>query len=137
MYNPPSMRAAMAYRTVGAESSIVDASPHRLIELLFDGLEQALQAALGALARGDLAQKGLQLMRSVRFLEEGLNGGLNVAQGGDLAVKLRDLYDYCINRLTVANLRNDSAAIAEVVSLIAPVAQSWKEIGQTPAAQAA
>ena len=63
MYNPPSMRAAMAYRTVGAESSIVDASPHRLIELLFDGLEQALQAALGALARGDLAQKGLQLMR--------------------------------------------------------------------------
>lgn len=137
MYNPPSMRAAMAYRTVGAESSIVDASPHRLIELLFDGLEQALQAALGALARGDLAQKGLQLMRSVRFLEEGLKGGLNVAQGGDLAVKLRDLYDYCINRLTVANLRNDSAAIAEVVSLIAPVAQSWKEIGQTPAAQAA
>ena len=137
MYNPPSMRAAMAYRTVGAESSIVDASPHRLIELLFDGLEQALQAALGALARGDLAQKGLQLMRSVRFLEEGLKGGLNVAQGGDLAVKLRDLYDYCINRLTVANLRNESAAIAEVVSLIAPVAQSWKEIGQTPAAQAA
>ena len=137
MYNPPSMRAAMAYRTVGAESSIVDASPHRLIELLVDGLEQALQAALGALARGDLAQKGLQLMRSVRFLEEGLKGGLNVAQGGDLAVKLRDLYDYCINRLTVANLRNDSAAIAEVVSLIAPVAQSWKEIGQTPAAQAA
>lgn len=137
MYNPPSIRAAMAYRTVGAESSIVDASPHRLIELLFDGLEQSLQAASGALARGDMAQKGMQLMRSVRFLEEGLKGGLNDAQGGDLAVRLRSLYDYCINRLTMANLRNDGAAIAEVASLIAPVAQSWKEIGQTPAAKAA
>jgi len=64
----------------------------------------------------------------VRILEEGLKAGLNPAEGGELAQNLRALYDYCVKRLTEANLRNDDAAVAEVVALIEPLAQSWKDI---------
>lgn len=128
MYTPPSLRVANAYRTVAATSSVDGATPHRLIELLFDGLLQAVNAARGALERGDVALKGTQIQRAVRLLEEGLKGGLDEARGGELAQRLRSLYDYCIDRLTLANLNNDGAALAEVAALIAPVADGWKAI---------
>lgn len=132
MYTPPSLRAANAYKSVGVQSSVDGASPHQLVALLFDGLQQAVQAAAGALQRGDVSGKGVQILRAVRFLEEGLKGGLDAERGGALAEQLRSLYDYCIERLTLANLRNDAALLVEVAALIAPVAQGWKEIGRQP-----
>ena len=129
MYTPVSSRAASAYRQVGVQSAVDGASPHMLIKMLFDGLVQSLNAARGALQRGDIAEKGRQLGKAVRILEEGLKGGLNPAQGGDIARNLAALYDYCVSRLTFANMRNDIALVEEVVSLVTPVAQSWSEIG--------
>ena len=136
MYTPVSSRAASAYRQVGVQSGVDGASPHTLIKMLFDGLIQSLNAARGALQRGDIAEKGRQIGKAVRILEEGLKGGLNPAQGGEIAGNLAALYDYCVSRLTLANMRNDLALVEEVVSLIAPVAQSWSEIGTNNGAAA-
>ena len=136
MYTPVSSRAASAYRQVGVQSGVDGASPHTLIKMLFDGLIQSLNAARGALQRGDIAEKGRQIGKAVRILEEGLKGGLNPAQGGEIARNLAALYDYCVSRLTLANMRNDLALVEEVVSLIAPVAQSWSEIGPNNGAAA-
>lgn len=136
MYTPVSSRAASAYRQVGVQSGVDGASPHTLIKMLFDGLIQSLNAARGALQRGDIAEKGRQIGKAVRILEEGLKGGLNPAQGGEIAGNLAALYDYCVSRLTLANMRNDLALVEEVVSLIAPVAQSWSEIGPNNGAAA-
>ena len=129
MYTPVSSRAASAYRQVGVQSGVDGASPHMLIKMLFDGLVLSLNAARGAMQRGEVEEKGRHLGKAVRILEEGLKGGLNPAQGGELVVNLRALYDYCIKRLTLANLRNDVSLVEEVVELIAPVAQSWDQIG--------
>jgi flagellar protein FliS len=137
MYTPPSLRAAMAYKNVGAQSSVEFASPHQLIDLLFDGLLVALASARGALQRGDVAAKGVQIMRAVRLLNEGLKAGLDKERGGALAERLASLYDYCIERLTLANVRNDGEMLAEVAALIAPVAQGWKEIGRPSVGQPA
>ncbi len=136
MYTPVSSRAASAYRQVGVQSGVDGASLHTLIKMLFDGLIQSLNAARGALQRGDIAEKGRQIGKAVRILEEGLKGGLNPAQGGEIASNLAALYDYCVSRLTLANMRNDLALVEEVVSLIAPVAQSWSEIGTNNGAAA-
>ena len=136
MYTPVSSRAASAYRQVGVQSGVDSASPHMLIKMLFDGLIQSLNAARGALQRGDIAEKGRQIGKAVRILEEGLKGGLNPAQGGEIAGNLAALYDYCVSRLTLANMRNDLALVEEVVSLITPEAQSWSEIGPNNGAAA-
>ena len=137
MYTPPSLRAAMAYKNVGVQSSVEFASPHQLIDLLFDGLVVALASARGALQRGDVSAKGVQIMRAVRLLNEGLKAGLDNERGGALAERLASLYDYCIERLTLANVRNDGEMLAEVAALIAPVAQGWKEIGRPSVGQPA
>jgi len=127
----------MAYKNVGVQSSVEFASPHQLIDLLFDGLVVALASARGALQRGDVAAKGIQIMRAVRLLDEGLKAGLDNERGGALAERLASLYDYCIERLTLANVRNDGEMLAEVAALIAPVAQGWKEIGRPSVGQPA
>ncbi|WCM88979.1 flagellar export chaperone FliS [Acidovorax sp. NCPPB 3576] len=129
MYTPVSSRAASVYRQVGVQSSVDGASPHQLIQMLFDGLMQSLNAARGSMQRGDVEEKGRHLGKAVRIIEEGLKGGLNPAQGGELAANLKALYDYCVGRLTMANLRNDVTLVEEVVNLIVPVAQGWGEIG--------
>ena len=136
MYIAPYARAANAYRKVSVETNVDGASPHQLISLIFSGLRHSLAQAESAVRSGDIAAKGTQICRAVRFIEEGLKGGLDAAQGGELADRLGALYDYCVSRLTIANLRNDATAVAEVAALIAPVAQAWQDIGQTAAAKA-
>jgi flagellar protein FliS len=123
-------KPASAYRQVGVETSVGQASPHDLVVMLFDGLLTAVRAAQGALERGDIAAKGKQIGIAVRILDEGLKGGLNLEEGGSLAGNLQNLYGYCVLRLTQANARNDAAALGEVLDLIEPLATSWKQIGQ-------
>lgn len=129
MYTPTSSRAANAYRQVGVQSAVTDATPHTLVQMLFDGLMQRLQAARGDLQRGDVQAKGLHLGQAVQIMGEGLKASLNTEQGGELAQNLNALYDYCIRQLTLANLYNDAKPVEEVIALIEPVARGWKEIG--------
>lgn len=127
MYLSINTRAASAYNRVGVETSVEGASPHELIELLYDDLLQQLSMAKIALERKDIAVKCKVITKSVRLLEEGLKGGLSPL-GGELAENLRALYDYCSLRLTEANVHNNIAAVEEVRSLIEPLAESWKAI---------
>ena len=129
MYTPASSRAANAYRQVGVQSGVTNATPHTLVQMLFDGLMQRLQAARGDLQRSDVQAKGVHLGQAVQIMGEGLKASLNTEQGGELALNLSALYDYCIRQLTMANLHNDVKPVEEVIALIEPVARSWKEIG--------
>ena len=133
MFSSAGYGAANAYRQVGAHSGVENASPHQLIQMLFDGLFQSLNAARGAIERGEVEEKGRHISKSVRILQEGLAMGLDLEKGGELAANLKLLYDYSVAQLTKANLHNDAVLVEDVVRILQPVAQGWKEIG--PAAQ--
>ena len=128
MFTPVSMRSVNTYKTVGLETSVTGANPHQLVSLLFDALQQSLASAKAAILSGDIAIKGRSISRAVRILEEGLKASLDTDRGGDLAVNLRTLYDYCIFKTTEANLRNDATLIDEVIRLIHPVSDGWSQI---------
>jgi flagellar protein FliS len=128
MFTPVSTRSSNAYKTIGLETSVSGAHPHQLVSLLFDALQQALASAKGAMLNGDIPVKGRAIGRAVRILEEGLKAGLDAERGGELAANLRNVYDFCIFRLTEANLRNDAAMIDEVIRVIEPVSDGWGQI---------
>ena len=128
MFTPVSMRSVNSYKTVGLETSVTGANPHQLVSLLFGALQQSLGSAKAAILSGDIAIKARSISRAVRILEEGLKASLDTDRGGDLAVNLRTLYDYCIFRTTEANLRNDATMIDEVIRLIHPVSDGWNQI---------
>jgi flagellar protein FliS len=129
MFTSVSSRAASAYQRVNIETAVSQADPHQLVNMLFEGLLKNVGAARAAMARGDIATKGMLINKAVRIIDEALKPALNLAQGGDIAANLNGLYGYCSLRLTEANLRNDDAALADVIRVIEPLADGWKQMG--------
>lgn len=128
---------ANAYQQIGLETATANATPHKLIEMLFDGFQDAVARARGALQARQIEAKGRAIGHAARIVEEGLKAGLNLKDGGKLAAELDALYAYIGVRLTHANLHNDEAALDECARLIEPVRSAWAEIGPrvTAAAQ--
>lgn len=116
------------YRQIGVSTSVDSASPHKLVSLLFDALQSEILTARGAMSRGDIVEKGRAICHAVRILQEGLIAPLDMQGGGAIASNLRDVYDYAVMRLTVANLRNDEKALIEAYQLIAPIQEAWSQI---------
>ncbi|WP_087864495.1 flagellar export chaperone FliS [Comamonas thiooxydans] len=132
MFSPANARAMSAYRQVGVQSMVDSASPQQLIKMLFDGLLASINAARGAIERGDIHEKVRHIGKAVRILQEGLLGALDREKGGELAGNLASLYEYCTTRLTLANARNDVSMVDEVARLVGTVAQGWNEITNAP-----
>ena len=73
MYTSMNRSAANAYRQIGVQSVADGASPHMLIQLLFDALETSLNAAKGAMQRGEIEEKGRQI--ACALLEDLMESG--------------------------------------------------------------
>ena len=119
---------ARMYQNVGVETGVVDATPHKLVALLFDGFAEAIVLAKAALAAGDTEAKGREIGRAARIVEEGLKAGLDLQAGGALASDLAALYAYVGLRLTQANLKNDSGMLDECQRLMQPLRDAWRSI---------
>jgi flagellar protein FliS len=125
------------YQTVQTDTGVAVATPHRLIEMLFEEFLASCTRARGAIREHDVQKKGRAIGRAVRIVEEGLRAGLNMKDGGELARVLQDLYSYVNVRMTQANLTNDEAAIAECVGLIQPIYDAWRAIAPAAATEGA
>jgi flagellar protein FliS len=134
MFTSVSSRSASAYKRVGIETSVDNADPHKLVVLLFDALSQALGGARLAIQNGDVPAKCKHINHAIRIFEEGLIAPLNLQEGGELAANLDALYSYCVQRLIIANLKNEISIIEEVQRVMEPVSSGWKQInGNGPA----
>lgn len=134
MFTSVSSRSALAYKRASVDASVDMASPHQLVTLLFEALQRHLGATRLAINGGDVAGKCKQIGAAMRILEEGLIAPLDLEKGGELAANLKNLYEYCVHRLILANAKNDVTFVDEVAKLIEPVASGWKQInGQGPA----
>jgi flagellar secretion chaperone FliS len=119
---------AQMYSRVGVETGVQNASPHKLVAMLFEGYFESLLRAKAAMAAGQTEQKGREIGRAVRIVEEGLKASLDLHAGGALALDLSDLYAYMTLRLTHANLKNDSTALDECRALMKPLHDAWQSI---------
>jgi flagellar secretion chaperone FliS len=120
---------ASAYSRVGVQTSVVDASPHRLIVLLYEGARKALAMARVSVQSGDIAGKGHAISKAIGIIGSGLQQALDLNAGGEIAQRLNQLYDYMTRRLTQAALRPDDKLIVEVDALLATLEEAWRAIG--------
>lgn len=123
-YNPK--EALKQYRQLGIESEVSHATPHRLIQMLFDGALSKLAEAQGALERGDLAIKGEALSRAISIIA-GLRSSLDLSTG-EIAENLDRLYEYMNVRLLEASMQKDAQKISEVTQLLKTLKSGWDEI---------
>ncbi|MBF8730738.1 flagellar export chaperone FliS [Pseudomonas guariconensis] len=126
------MRALRQYQKVNSHAQISEATPHRLVQMLMEGGLDRMAQAKGALARGDIAEKGLMLGKAIDIII-GLNDGLDAQKSEDPAYieQLSGLYAYMTNRLMQANIDNDPAIIDEVAQLLITVKSGWDAIADT------
>ncbi|EAW30096.1 flagellar protein FliS [marine gamma proteobacterium HTCC2143] len=115
------------YQQVNTHCGVEGASPHRLIQMLMEGVLQRLAEAKGAMQRNVIADKGEAIGKAITILS-GLDDSLNKDIGGEMAANLDDLYGYMQRRLLEANLHNDEGIIDEVVGLMKTIKSGWDTI---------
>lgn len=114
------------YKSINTQTSVVDADPHRLIQLLFNGALSKLSIARGAMERKEYEAKNKAINSAVDIIN-GLKDSLNL-DAGELAQNLDSLYEYMMFRLFEANAKNDVARIDEVYDLLAQIKGAWDAI---------
>ena len=112
------------YRKVGATSSILEADPRKLVQLLLEGASSRLRLAMAHMERGDQAAKGKAIARCCDIIGH-LASSLEHQRGGEIADNLSALYDYILLRITQGNLGNDRQAFQEALDLLGEIEQAW------------
>jgi|TARA_B110000240_G_scaffold186921_1_gene224080 flagellar protein FliS len=104
--------------------------PHELVKLLFIGLTDRIAMARAALEKGDRAARAVAVTKAQKILF-GLRDSLDFEAGGELALNLDSLYDYCLRRLVKAHAREDDEIFVEVMDLMVSIREAWKVIPTT------
>ncbi|MBU2869975.1 flagellar export chaperone FliS [Colwellia sp. E2M01] len=115
------------YQNINVESGINAGDPHTIISMLFDGIFQSISVAKGAIERKDFATKSIQLNKSMSILRS-LQDSLDMESEPQISKNFYELYAYCIDRLTDVSVSLDLSKLDDVVTLLKPLADAWKEI---------
>src|SRR5277367_4075169 len=129
-----SQRGAAQYRAVRSHGLVADATPARLVQIMFEHILSELATAQISMDRiknnlplGEVVAKGKSMGKAIRLINQ-LNGTLDMERGGQIAQNLRALYLYMLERLTLANVTNDARIVAESASLVRKVKDGWDRI---------
>jgi flagellar secretion chaperone FliS len=127
-------RGAAQYRAVRSHGLVADATPSRLVQVMFEHILSELATSQGCMDRIDnnlplpeVIAKGKSMGKAVRLINQ-LNATLDMERGGQIAENLRALYLYMLERLTLANINNDARIVAEVSSLVRKIKSGWDQI---------
>lgn len=119
--------ALQAYKATKNQTSIEEASPHKLIAMLLDGALERIALAQGALERGEIASKCEAVSETISIVDS-LRVSIDHSTGEKVADNLEQLYDYIVRRLVEANHTNDSAMFREVSALLRDIKGAWDSI---------
>ena len=120
-------RNLKAYKRTNLEAELSVADPHRIIQMMFEGLITRLSQARGAIERYDLEMKSILISKAVGIIN-GLQGSLDKTKDAELAERMSALYDYMKDCLGKATLEMDVSPIDEVIKLIQPIKEAWDKI---------
>ena len=131
------VKAAAAYKRLDIESAVASADRHELVTLLFRALIGALTGADVHHQHENKDQVREYLTKASRILV-GLQGSLDYERGGEIAANLGELYGYSIRKLFAANVNLDTTPdnVAEVKSLLEPIAEAWESMDLSKPRQA-
>jgi flagellar protein FliS len=130
MYQYSRFRAGTArYQSVDIASRIEGATPHRLVQIMYEELLKSLDAMAFATSRGDYVQRGEHQSKVLAILT-GLETSLDFDKGGQIAVDLVAIYREA-RRLVVAGGREgDAQLIIQAREMIQEISSAWDGIGR-------
>lgn len=124
-----------AYNTYN-RTEIQTSDPRNVVVLLYEGAIRFLHQALEALNKDERTEMSHFLIKTQKIIHY-MNTSLDYENGGEISENLGRLYNYMRDSLNDANTRCDAAKIDEVIGLLRPLLEAWREIAKDPVAAAA
>lgn len=130
MYQYGRFRAGTArYQSVDISSRIEGATPHRLVQIMYEELLKALDAMAFATARGDYVQRGEHQAKVLAILT-GLETSLDFDKGGQIAVDLVAIYREARRLVVSGGREGDPKLIVQTREMIQEIANAWDAIAR-------
>lgn len=126
-----SKRGANAYARMSVESTVMSASPHRLITLLFQGAEDSIRAARLHIEVGNIEAKGQAISKALDIVNNGLSAALDKDAGGEIVENLENIYAFVSNLLMQANRENSVEKLDKASEILETIASGWREVGSS------
>lgn len=108
-------------------NQVMQASPKRLIELLFEGCIKNLKQATLAIEQENINLAHNKLVRAQDIILE-LRYSINEEVGGQVAQQFIQLYEYMNQQLLQANLKKEVALIEQVQQMVTELLETWKQM---------
>src|SRR6516162_9943835 len=96
------------------ETSVVTASPTKLVVMLYEGAIRFLTNAARDIRNGDLVSKSESVSRAVAIIQH-LRGTLDLEKGEHIARDLDSLYQYTLSRVLEGSTKLNSAAVEDAI----------------------
>ncbi len=98
----------------------------QIIAMLYDGAINYIRKAKEKLEIGDSLGKSHYIKKATAIIKE-LSGSLNM-DGGEIAVNLRNLYDFVLESLIRADVNNNLNALHDAEKVVEILRSAWKEM---------
>jgi flagellar secretion chaperone FliS len=122
---------AARYHAIRSHGEVAEASPARLVQIMFEHILSNLATAQGCMERiennmpfNDVVTKCKAMSKAIRLIGQ-LDATLDMEKGGKISENLHNLYLYMLGRLTTANIENDAKIVIEVSNLIRTIKVGW------------
>ncbi len=117
----------MQHLTAYRNAEINTSDRVKIISLLYDGAINFIKMAMSRMEENDIAGKGLYIGKATSIVAE-LSSSLNMEEGGEVSQNLRKLYDFVLDRLLIANLKNEMEALENAEKVLQRLRDGWKEM---------
>lgn len=108
---------------------VMTASPAKLVSMLYDKVVLSLKEVVAAIESGDIEGRWKANKRATEILTH-MWSTLDVEKGGEIAQNLESLFAYMLSRLPDVDFRNDPEPAREVMELLGPLRESWRELAK-------
>lgn len=111
------------------QTNVLTSSGVQVVVVLYDGAIQAMLLAQNSIQGNRPADKARFLRRAVNIVTE-LSDVLDMQQGGDIAVSLRQLYDYILAELLYVNLHHQAHRLDGPIRCLTTLREAWQALAE-------
>lgn len=116
-----------SYQSVRRATLVEGASPHRLVEMLYEGALSNIAIARKHIATKDRKMLHVHIDKAVAVIQE-LQASLHDYQNNELSANLFELYSYIVTTLIESEKTLDDDKLKTCINLIEILSDAWKDI---------
>lgn len=113
---------------------VLTASPSKLVYMLYDRAISSLREAIVAIEEGEIEKRWKANNRAMEIVQH-MWATLNIDDSGEIGDNLNKLLPYMMLRLPDIDIHNDPEPAREVIILLEPLRDAWRQIAMNGVAE--